>query len=81
MFSNIWMLHNFWLAKPYGLADQQLYYIQIYKIAEKDKEWSWEWLVNTGPVHSFYTEVPCPRTSMFVLCQSIRNVSLSLKLQ
>ena len=29
------MQHNFWLAKPYGLANQQLCYIQIYKILEK----------------------------------------------
>ena len=29
------MSHNFWLAKPYGLANQKLCYIQIYKILEK----------------------------------------------
>ena len=35
------MLHNFWLAKPYGLANQKLCYIQIDKIFwEKDNEFS-----------------------------------------
>ena len=29
------MLHNFRLAKPYGLANKKLCYIQIYKILEK----------------------------------------------
>ena len=29
------MKHNFWLAKPYGLANQKLCYIQIYKVLEK----------------------------------------------
>ena len=39
------------MAKPYGLANQKMYYIQIYKILEKkkDKEYSSEWLVNAGP--------------------------------
>ena len=45
------MSHNFWLAKPYGLANQKLYYIQmplnIGKSREQDKEQSKEWLVNT----------------------------------
>ena len=26
------MQHNFWFVRPYGLANQKLYYIQIYKI-------------------------------------------------
>ena len=48
------MYHNFWLAKPYGLAkyglaNQKLCYIPICKSWEKDKECSWEWLVNTDP--------------------------------
>ena len=30
------MYYNFWLAKPYGLANQQLCWIQIYKILEKN---------------------------------------------
>ena len=29
------MEHNFWLAKPYGLANQTLCYIQIYTLLEK----------------------------------------------
>ena len=29
------MQHNFWLAKPYGLANQKLCYIQIYLILAK----------------------------------------------
>ena len=29
------MQRNFWLAKPYGLPNQKLCYIQIYKILEK----------------------------------------------
>ena len=31
IFRSIWMKHNFWLAKPYGLANQKLCYIQSYK--------------------------------------------------
>ena len=31
IFRSIWMKHNFWLAKPYGLANQKLCYIQICK--------------------------------------------------
>ena len=31
MIRSIWKQHNFWLAKPYGLANQKLCYIQIYK--------------------------------------------------
>ena len=45
------MLHNCRLAKPYGLANQKLCYIQmivkIEKFGEQDKERSQEWLVNT----------------------------------
>ena len=29
------MLHNFWLAKPSGLANQKLCYIHIYKFLER----------------------------------------------
>ena len=47
------MLHNFWLAKPYGLANKKLCYIQmllnIDKTGEQDLECSQEWLVNTDP--------------------------------
>ena len=31
------MQHKFLLAKPYGLANQKLYYIQIHKTLEKKK--------------------------------------------
>ena len=49
------MLHNFWLAKPYGLANQKLCYIPIDKSSRKrDKEYSWEWLVNTNLTLYFY---------------------------
>ena len=34
----IWMYHNFWLAKPYGLANQKLYYIQLWLNIEKSGE-------------------------------------------
>ena len=38
------MKHNFWLAKPYGLANQKLCYIQIVlnidQFWEQDKECS-----------------------------------------
>ena len=38
----IWMQHNYWLAKPYILANQKLCYIQmllnIEKSGEQDKE-------------------------------------------
>ena len=30
------MEHNTWLAKPYGLANQKLCYIQIYELFEKN---------------------------------------------
>ena len=47
------MQQNFWLAKPYGLANQKLRYIQmllnIDKSVEQDKKRSEEWLVNTDP--------------------------------
>ena len=47
------MQNNFWLAKPYGLANQKMCYIQmllnIEKSGEWDKERSQERLVNTGP--------------------------------
>ena len=43
------MLHNFWLAKPYGLANKKLCYIQIGKFWRKDKECSWEWFGEYGP--------------------------------
>ena len=29
------MLHNFWLAKPYDLANQKLCYIQMLRNTEK----------------------------------------------
>ena len=35
IFRSIWMKHNFWLAKPYGLANQKLCYIQSYKSLRK----------------------------------------------
>ena len=31
IFRSIWKLHNFWLAKLYGLANQKLCYIPIWK--------------------------------------------------
>ena len=34
----IWIEHNFWLTKPYGLANQKLFSIQILQNTEKDKE-------------------------------------------
>ena len=43
------MSHNFWLAKPFGLANQKLCYIQIYKILEKKTKNVLDWLVNTEP--------------------------------
>ena len=54
-FRGIWMLHNFWLAKPYGLSNQKLCFIQMCNFGEKDKECSWEWLVNTDPGSVFKT--------------------------
>ena len=41
------MKHNFWLAKPYGLANQKLCYIWIYKSCRKrqnglENSW-WTW--------------------------------------
>ena len=30
--------HNFWLAKPYGLANQKLCYFQIYKILNTEQD-------------------------------------------
>ena len=30
--------NNFWLAKPYGLANQKLYYLQMLLIIEKSGE-------------------------------------------
>ena len=54
----IGMKHNFWLAKPYSLANQKLYYIQmLLKIeisCEYDRERSKEWLVNTNPNSEFF---------------------------
>ena len=43
------MLYNFWLAKPYGLANQKLCYstLKFTNLGEKDREFSWEWLMNT----------------------------------
>ena len=50
-----------WLAKPYGLANQKLCYIQmllnVEKSGEQDQERSEEWLVNTGP--DFHTIIHC----------------------
>ena len=47
------MQHNFWLAKPYSLANQKLCCIQMLLNAEKseeqDEECSQEWLVSTDP--------------------------------
>ena len=47
------MYHNFWLAKPYGLANQKLYYIQLWLnieiSGEQGREHAKEWLLNTGP--------------------------------
>ena len=40
IFSSIWMWHNFWLAERYGLANQKLCFIQIYKILDN---WLIEW--------------------------------------
>ena len=34
----IWMQDNFWLAKPYGLANQKLCYIQMQLNIEKSVE-------------------------------------------
>ena len=48
------MQHDFWLAKPDGLANQKLCCIQMLlnteKSVEQDLERSEEWLVNTDPV-------------------------------
>ena len=47
------MQHNFRLAKPCGLANRKLCYIQmlldIERIGEQDKERPKEWLANTDP--------------------------------
>ena len=41
------------MAKPYGLANQKLWYIQMFlaieKSGEEDKERSQKWFVNTDP--------------------------------
>ena len=37
IFRSIWMKHNFWLAKPYGLANQKLCYIQLQILKKKTK--------------------------------------------
>ena len=50
------------MAKPYGLANQKLCYIQIYLILEeKTKEYSWEWLVNTDPGLCYCRKFKCSR--------------------
>ena len=36
------MQHNFWLAKPYGLANQKLCYIQMLLDRDKSGEQDWE---------------------------------------
>ena len=50
IFGSISMQQNIYLAKPNGLANQMLCYIQICKSWEKKyKERSGEWLMNMGP--------------------------------
>ena len=34
--------HNFWLAKPYTLANEKLYYIQMLRNIEKSEEQDYE---------------------------------------
>ena len=54
------MLHNFWLAKPHGLANQKVCYIQVFlkieKSGEKDKEHLIEWSVNRDPDFFLYLD-------------------------
>ena len=44
------MQHNFWLAKPYGLANQKLCYSQIWNKDLGEKEWTlWKMVDEYGP--------------------------------
>ena len=51
------MEHNFWLAKPYDLANHKLSSIQIYKILEKKTNYVLEncWWIRTLDPHSTAT--------------------------
>ena len=44
----IWKLHNFWLAKPHGLANQKLCYIQMLLNEEKNLENKTENVIKKG---------------------------------
>ena len=73
--SNIWMLHNFWLAKPYGLASQQLCYIHIHTIMEeKDKDCSKNgWWIRSQVGLRQYLDISSENSWAINLCRKSRH--------
>ena len=66
------MFHNFWLAKPYGLANQKLCYIQIYKTWEEHKECFWSIFINLSK------NVPCLVLQIFLYLDAFESNNVSL---